>query len=231
LGASVFHLGRPLGAWRAFLNFKRSWMSREIVMFGMFLPMLAAALALRFGALGSESTNLLKLLRAGLEIGAPIVGLLGVFCSMMIYHDTRRPLWNWQRGSALFFGTTIVLGAMGAAIVTGSAILFAAVIIAGAAKLLVEISALRHVTDRALTPLKKTALLITGKLQYAAFARLICVMVGGIGLPLWLALEGGSSRVLVAASAFALLLAGELIERFLFFTSVVAPKMPGGVAT
>ena len=46
LGASMLHLGRPLGAWRAFLNLRRSWMSREIVVFGMFPPLLIGALAL-----------------------------------------------------------------------------------------------------------------------------------------------------------------------------------------
>src|SRR6266850_1787378 len=35
LAASIFHLGRPLGAWRAFLGFRHSWMSREIVAFGL----------------------------------------------------------------------------------------------------------------------------------------------------------------------------------------------------
>jgi hypothetical protein len=34
--ASVVHLGRPLGAWRAMLNFRRSWVSREIVLFSAF---------------------------------------------------------------------------------------------------------------------------------------------------------------------------------------------------
>ncbi|MET0389133.1 MAG: DmsC/YnfH family molybdoenzyme membrane anchor subunit, partial [Polyangiales bacterium] len=36
LGASVFHLGRPLQAWRAFLGLRTSWLSREAVAFGVF---------------------------------------------------------------------------------------------------------------------------------------------------------------------------------------------------
>ncbi len=231
LGASAFHLGRPLGAWRAFLNLKRSWMSREIVVFGMFPLLLLMAFALKFGVPVSDPANSLVFLRAGSETGAPIVGLLGVFCSMMIYHDTRRPLWNWRRGLPLFFGTTLVLGAAGAAIVNDSDVLLVGVIIACAAKLLVEVLALCHVTNRTLTPLKKTALLVTGKFQHVAFVRLVCAMLGGIALPLLLALNVGPSHALIAVLAFALLLAGELIERFLFFTTVVAPKMPGGVPT
>src|SRR6516165_4393551 len=36
LGASTMHLGRPLYAWRAFVGLKTSWLSREIIIFGLF---------------------------------------------------------------------------------------------------------------------------------------------------------------------------------------------------
>jgi DMSO reductase anchor subunit/ferredoxin len=231
LGASVFHLGRPLGAWRAFLNLKRSWMSREIVVFGMFPPLLAAAIAVGFEVLTFKSVQFTNLLRAGLETGAPLIGLLGVFCSAMIYHDTQRPLWHWRRSVLLFFGTTLTLGAAGAALIHRSPILCGIIIASTLAKLAVEISVLRHGTDGALTPLKKTALLITGRFQEVTMIRLACAVLGGVCVPTLLTMNVISTPGLLAAFAFALLLAGEIIERFLFFTTVVAPKMPGGVAT
>jgi DMSO reductase anchor subunit len=224
LGASVFHLGRPLGAWRAFLNLRGSWMSREIVVFGMFPPLLMAVITLSFvsfGAPACSTARWINAVRAGLETGAPIIGLLGVFCSVMIYHDTHRPLWNWRRSLPLFFGTTLALGATGAVIFRPAPMLFAVIMAASAAKLFIEVLTLRHVMDRTLTPIKKTALLVTGEFQHAAFA--------GIGLPLLLATNAFPSPMLVAAIAFAVLLIGELLERFLFFATVVAPKMPGGV--
>ncbi len=229
LGASVFHLGRPLGAWRAFLNLRRSWMSREIVVFGMFPPLLLGAVVLSFGTSISKSASFMPLLRAGLETGAPVIGLLGVFCSVMIYHDTHRPLWHWSRSLPLFFGTALLLGVAGVAIMEPRPALTFTIIAVSMAKLLVETLTLRHVTDNSLTPLKKTALLITGKFQLVAFARLLCLMLGGIGLPLLMTLNIFPSSAMCAAIAFTLLLAGELLERFLFFTTVVAPKMPGGV--
>ncbi len=229
LGASVFHLGRPLGAWRAFLNLKRSWMSREIVVFGLFPPLLAGAVALAFGAPASGPAWLWPLLRTGSEAGAPIVGLLGVFCSVMIYHDTRRPLWHWRRSGLLFFGTACTLGAAGAAVLLPAPALFATVIAATLLKLVVEISVLRHGTDRALTPLKKTALLITNGFQEVTMIRLACAMLGGVCMPLLLLMNLSSKPALFAALGFTLLLAGELMERFLYFTTVAAPKMPGGV--
>jgi Fe-S-cluster-containing dehydrogenase component len=36
LGASTMHLGRPLEAWRSFVGLKTSWLSREIIVFGLF---------------------------------------------------------------------------------------------------------------------------------------------------------------------------------------------------
>jgi len=226
LGASVFHLGRPLGAWRAFLNLRRSWMSREIVVFGMFPPLVMAVIALSIGGPASRTADAV---RGGMEAGAAIIGLLGVVCSAMIYHDTHRALWHWRRSLPLFIGTTLALGAAGGAIFKPSPVLFAVTAGVVIIKLLVEILALRHVTDSSLTPMKKTVLLVTGKFQPAAFGHLFCLALGGLGLPLLLAMDTFSSPTLGAMLAFAVLLTGELLERFLFFTTVVAPKMPGGV--
>ncbi len=231
LGASTLHLGRPLGAWRAFLNLRRSWMSREIVVFGMFPPLLVGALALALGAPISKSARFTDFLRAVLENGAPLIGLLGVFCSAMIYHDTHRPLWHWRRSVPLFFATSVILGAAGVAICQSSPALPVIVIVATLLKLAGEISVLRHGTDRELTPLKKTALLVTGRFQYVTMLRLACAMLGGICLPLLLTMHFMPTPKLLAVAAFVLLLAGELLERFLFFTTVAAPKMPGGLPT
>ena len=44
--AAPFHLGQPLKAWRAFLGWKTSWLSREILIFNLFAPFAAAAKAI-----------------------------------------------------------------------------------------------------------------------------------------------------------------------------------------
>jgi formate dehydrogenase iron-sulfur subunit len=60
---------------------------------------------------------------------------------------------------------------------------------------------------------------------------------GGILLPLvWLCRAEPSSAAplllnFVAVGQFIALLAGELLERYLFFTAVVASRMPGGIRT
>jgi DMSO reductase anchor subunit len=225
MAASVFLLGRPLGAWRFFLGLRRSWLSREILIFFLFVPLLGAAIALsrvqewntRFG------------------IAAGTIGLLGVFCSMMIYHDTRRALWNWRRSAALFFGTTALL-ALSALFAAGpsSSLVLGALASVVLAKLAVEISIVRHVIPGPrdeLTSLRKTALLVTTHFQLFAFARVLCALLGGLGLPslLHAGLFAPHTNAL-AWSAFALLLGGELLERMLFFRTVDAPKMPGGLS-
>jgi DMSO reductase anchor subunit len=88
LGAAFFHLGRPMGAWRFFLGLRSSWMSREILAFGI-LSLAAACLPLvagcgfdtRFVALSSQVVA--------------VVSLVAVFTSVMVYADTRRPIWSF----------------------------------------------------------------------------------------------------------------------------------------
>jgi DMSO reductase anchor subunit len=41
----------------------------------------------------------------------------------------------------------------------------------------------------------------------------------------------GLSNIGIVILIFALLLVGELLERYLFFTAVIPPKMPGGIAS
>ncbi len=42
LNISVFHLGRPAYAWRALKMWRRSWLSREVLLFGLFFAAIAA---------------------------------------------------------------------------------------------------------------------------------------------------------------------------------------------
>jgi DMSO reductase anchor subunit len=222
LGASVFHLGRPLGAWRAFLNLKRSWMSREIIAFGLYFGLLASTSTAAFfewwpGGIG-----------AGILVAA-VAGFASVFCSAMIYADTRRDLWFRRRSVSLFSLTTILLGAAASLLVSPtSSFLISLLVMATTLKLGVEILVLRHASASSLTPMKKSALLATGRFQPVAFGHLSGLVVGGIGIPVLLSTTPPQAQWL-AAGALLLLLIAELGERYLFFRCVVAPKMPGGM--
>ncbi|MDP9291270.1 MAG: dimethyl sulfoxide reductase anchor subunit, partial [Verrucomicrobiota bacterium] len=125
---SVFHLGKPLKAWRFFLGLRTSWMSREILVFGIFAAASAAVTSASFAQLAgsipafaplfermpveliARATPLLTVLTAATAIAA-------VFCSAMIYVDTRRPFWSASGTFPKFFGTLLLLGVACAAVV------------------------------------------------------------------------------------------------------------------
>ena len=220
LGA--LHLGQPLKAWRSFLGWRKSWLSRELIAFGTFLG--ALGVHFFFGHLLSASF-------------AAVAGLLAVACSAMVYVDARRPFWNAPMTFGKFFGTALLLGGAGALLlsVLGTATnlpwsLVTALIQFGVAfKLAVEQRIFRHLENEQsphLTALNKTALLLSGPFGRLSRLRVMCAIVGVVVLPLIMLF--GASLVSLAAMAFVLCLIGELIERHLFFVAEVAPRMPGG---
>ncbi|MES2694523.1 MAG: DmsC/YnfH family molybdoenzyme membrane anchor subunit [Verrucomicrobiota bacterium] len=92
LAASVFHLGQPLRAWRIFLGWRKSWLSREAMLFGAWFPLAAGAI-----------------LFPQLALPAAALGVVGLVCSAMIYVDTRRHFWRAAQTFPRFFGTAAVL--------------------------------------------------------------------------------------------------------------------------
>jgi formate dehydrogenase iron-sulfur subunit len=92
LTASVFHLGRPLGAWRFFLGLKTSWMSREILAFSILAGVAPAAFL--FPRVAPIAAG---------------VGAVAIFTSAMIYIDTRRTWWRPARSFLSFYGLPVIL--------------------------------------------------------------------------------------------------------------------------
>jgi DMSO reductase anchor subunit len=75
------------------------------------------------------------------------------------------------------------------------------------------------------SPARQTARLLAGPLREANQLRVVAALLGGILLPLLLAL--GELPAAASWAALALCLASELAERWLFFRAVDAPRMPG----
>ncbi len=226
LGIASLHLGKPLKAWRAFLGWRTSWFSREVIVFGAYVP-LAMTTAASFWLAP------LAPLQKPLALLAVATGLAGVACSAMIYADTKREFWRASQSLGKFFGTTLLLGAATALVVANGASspLIALLFLATAAKLGLEHRIFRQLVDKetlTLTPLNKTARLLTDDLGLAARCRIACGIFGGMVLPLWLATPQSSPALAIAV--LSLCLVGELLERYLFFTAVAPAKMPGGFA-
>jgi len=140
LAAATLHLGRPHLAYRAILGIRHSWLSREVVAFGLFaaasgvfcglsalqpgflavLPefarsAVASALGLPPAGLGSFLNQVVEAagrpwVALGLALGATALGLAGVATSVMVYHVCRRPSWRFGVAGTKFFGTAVVLG-------------------------------------------------------------------------------------------------------------------------
>jgi formate dehydrogenase iron-sulfur subunit len=241
LFAAIFHLGRPWLAYRAFLGLRTSWMSREVVAFGVF-----AKFGVLYGLLAAAPllpTFPYKdvLLQATNTVGtiAAVAGVLGVLFSVMVYVATRREQWSGTQTGIKFFGSALSLGAMAVVTVnafTGGAqgfdervssallqLAFGVTVV----KLSFEVSTLRHFAERRLSVFKRMALLMLGELRAATVLRFVLATVGGIIVPLLL-LDGGVTPLL-AAFGLATLLAGELAERYLFFRAAPASRMPGGI--
>jgi DMSO reductase anchor subunit len=251
----VLHLGRPQYAFRALLGLRTSWLSREILAFGIF-----AALATVYAALPwlDGGAVLVESARRALGLGVAASGLAAMFCSVMIYASTRRPFWNAPLTGLKFLLTAGLLGIPAALLiwlvaatvtpglsVAGTMAAWGGPLCAGLAgltalKLLTEASVLLFLAARRFTPLKRTALLLTGELGPLSLQRFAMGLAGGVLLPLTLAVADWEARAPPLAPAFVLcavalslvlLLVGELLERYSFFAAVVAPKMPGAPAS
>ncbi len=225
LFAAVFHLGRPLGAWRFFLGLRTSWMSREILAFSIMATAAAPALGAAFFFPGSP------LALAPLAITA-LLGLAAVFTSAMIYVDTRRALWAPAATFGRFYGATLLLGAAGAAVIliamkqNATAALFIAItghagLLAG--EILSQGAAAKDSAHRA----HLSALTLRRFLPWLPGARAALFSVATADSLLALL---SFAPLSAATLAFLAATAAVFLERYEFFTTVRAPHMPGGVA-
>ena len=221
IGASVLHLGRPLGAWRAFLGLRRSWLSREIVVFGCLIPAAGLYVLSEF----VEGHKILNIFRSV----TLVLGLLGVFCSIMIYADTRRLFWSLKWGSIRFFGTVLIMGT--ASWLLGSDSSKAAVVLLVLSLFKLGIEGFQFVPGfiGKEGSAGKSARLMMGPLIGKSRTRFLMGITGGIVIPsmlLGFVIETETFRALSVLSWFLLFL-GELFERILFFQAVDIPRMPG----
>ena len=104
---ALLHLGRPWLAFRSFLGWRTSWLSREAILFGVYM---AASTGATLAATFEQ-----RLFGIAALISA-LTGILAVFSSAMIYVATHRKLWSLSRTLGEFAATTIGLGSALAAL-------------------------------------------------------------------------------------------------------------------
>lgn len=251
IASSVLHLGRPRFAFRAVLGLRHSWLSREILAFGLFASLAASyALSLQ-GWLPTSGWIALAAYRDALGWAAAASGGLALICSAMVYVFTSRECWSFARVAVRFVLTAALLGIalvwfslLAAALVRPSPELDAvvracgpglcrAMIAAVSVKLVWELAGLRHLLVRRTTPMKRSAQLLIGRLSSVTLARFAAGGLGGLVMPALLlsgvdaARATGPSFTVVTAMMCLACLAGELLERYLFFSACATPRMPG----
>ena len=220
---STLHLGRPLKAWRVFLGWRRSWLSREIMAFGA-LPLGGKAI---FAAWWFGSIEWMRLAVTGTAAAA----VVAVWCSVMVYVDTRRPFWSMPNVSAKFLGTMLLLGAgLCAAAWSWSGMDIASW--AMAFTLLFrwtlscwEISGYRHALLDEHCAWHKSARVLQKHLSRQIEVRALLLIGAGLLIPVLIA-AGASQRWMFALSLL-LMFGSQLIERRYFFTAAAGSKMPG----
>jgi DMSO reductase anchor subunit len=216
IALSVLHLGQPLKAWRAFLGWRKSWLSREIIAFGLFA---------KLGAVSLLWPSKLTLSLAALA------GILAVYASVMVYVDTRRPFWSMKLTGGKFFGTMILLGTALPGIVwawmghSAAQIAIPAALVLRWIVSLFEMREIKLARLDASSPWHLSARVLTEKLPHLLRTRRIMLAIVGVVLPTVIITQ--FQVPFVFTLSVAITLCSQLIERHYFFTACHGPKMPG----
>ena len=254
LSASVFHLGRPLHAYKALRMWRRSWLSREVLFFTLFSFLGAgyagALLVAHF--LQFPVPAVWRALGGG---GVALFGMAGVFASAKIYLVPARPAWNTPLTPLRFFLTGFILGPLFSFLVysfytltpafTGDPLKAKGPVLAWLAlsstaaflQLLMLVGRLFHLAEEN-SELHDSARLLVRRFKKLFLTRIGLLIFGSFVLPVILfnvltASRNVSGTILTvfAGICFLTALVGEFMGRYLFFVTVVPKNMPGSFFT
>jgi formate dehydrogenase iron-sulfur subunit len=210
LAASTLHLGRPIYAYRALKMWRRSWLSREVLLFSGFSAvafLYSIGLWLQWPASAALGTLTL------------LLGFGGVTASACIYCVPSRPAWNSPLTLVQFNLTALTLGPLFAA-ATGAGsprwLAVAAASMAGAQLVVLAIKFF-NMSGADAIELKASSKLLATRFRAHLIARGVLLAVGAIALPLF------TSHVIALWISVGFALAAETTGRYLFFVSAV-PK-------
>lgn len=106
---SFLHLSRPLASVFAVTNLQVSWLSREIILAGIFFLLTAILLLFQGNAAGRWGEFL--------TAGSGLVGLLLVYSMVRLYMIPTVPVWNNPSTPLAFFSSTLLLGTLAGLVV------------------------------------------------------------------------------------------------------------------
>ena len=231
LPLSALHLGRPGLAITAMKNLKTSWLSREAAALGAFTGLMTIVAGLYFLKVSQG-------VRLFFELLTLTLGIYGIYAQSMIYRLRARPSWNRITTNLKFFATSYVgvfLAAFAAEVLGQSEAivpLLSLGMLGALSQLFFTYEDIRTLDtiEQNSYQLQRTKRLLNEHFGTLKMLRLISLIVGGILLPLvsLLFLAHPSLEHFLLGSVFFLTLLSELVDRFLFYATVVPLGMAGG---
>jgi formate dehydrogenase iron-sulfur subunit len=233
LAGTLFHLGRPVHAFKAVRAFRRSWLSREVIAFSVYAgAAIVPANHYLSAALLGESITPEWMNWAGMVLSA-ISGLVGIYTSVRIYRIPARPAWDTQRTTSGFFLSGAVLGSMLTLLVAcfvevDTRVAHAAALLLGAATLASALLPWALMSDGTSNEpaLRSAALLLRQNFNRLLWLRTALAVGLALGAAFWTFSQPGAPSVPLALLGLALAAAVEISGRYLFFRCVVPRNMP-----
>ncbi|MEQ1827939.1 MAG: DmsC/YnfH family molybdoenzyme membrane anchor subunit [Pirellula sp.] len=241
---ALLHLGRPWLAFRSWIGWRTSWLSREAIALGLYLGASSASIAsLTFlGNTTYIATAMIAL--------AGVAGVAGVICSSMVYIATQRELWGTVRTGFDFATTTLGLGLLGSSLCVNEnaavLLLLGALFtcLASAFKMLDVFHCLRdhrresakpndaYLVRPSLSSRSGRTVLRYLKSQWISMWALNGFAIATSIATLWLSSNGLLHDAqpwfsFLAIMAFTASMCAQMLNRWLYFASVVFRRMPG----
>jgi len=230
LPLSALHLGRPLKAMTAMKNIKTSWLSREALALGLFTGLMSLNVALYY----FDVTAYLRVFFEAITLG---IGVYGIYAQGMIYQIVARPSWNRISTLLKFFGVSYIgLFLLAFALLlqgeyeASSALMSLALLFALAQGFFsYEDRRTLSATSSYEAELTKTKRIYDEFFAQHQLLRIGSFILGAILLPLIVTVMIGTQAApLVLGFAIVLMSVSELVDRFLFYATVVPLNMTGG---
>ncbi|ELW1645097.1 dimethyl sulfoxide reductase anchor subunit [Enterobacter oligotrophicus] len=209
--ASALHMGYPLNALNALRHVASSWLSREIIFASLYLAALGLATLLLFA---KKPGWKLLLVVAG------VVGLVDVFCMAQIYIHTSVVTWQHLNTLVLFIGSVGIIGsacvALAAKTRRAAGVAVAIVTLVVLARLVMQPVWLADISamDNTVVTFPHAPLQVLEQLRImhllswcVSVLGMLCFAAGGLK---------NARGTMLAGSA--LLIVGELMLRFVFFS-------------
>ena len=234
LPLSALHLGRPLLAYTAMKNWRKSWLSKEALALGIFAGLGVGVVVLYFFEL--------YFLNSIFMIAALIAGVYGIYAQSMIYRIKARPSWDRLSTTKRFIGSGYLGLILVSLILTiqgygNSAMAILSLTILGSAYQVLVIFEEKvfykylQKDEKNFYQLNKTKYLLENNFSSHLKTRYLSLIGFAIILPIFSILLLANGNISTAIFILSISLIGstfsELVGRYLFYVTVVPLGLAG----